>query len=153
METSVEDGENKTIGEDCFNLLPGSINLFCLQSLREIAGQGQRKVVILLQVENLPIKNNTDGKTNKRTRSHTFYFPYFLSCTGGQTVCSCLTPLCNCPSCPMPLRSRSGAGLNFTQNIVSEFPNLFLTFAYRGLCFAKPYPPVGISSTCVKNTP
>jgi len=29
---------------------------------------------------------------------------------GGQTVCSCLTALCNCPSCPMLLRSRSGAG-------------------------------------------
>ena len=57
METSVEDGENKTIGEDCFNLLPVLINLSCLQSPREIAGQGQRKVVILLQVEKLPMKH------------------------------------------------------------------------------------------------
>jgi len=35
---------------------------------------------------------------------------------GGQTVCSCLTPLCNCPSCPMLLRSRSGTGASALPN-------------------------------------
>ena len=50
METSVEAGENRTRGEECFNLVPAVIKPAPFQSAREIAGQGQRRVVILLQV-------------------------------------------------------------------------------------------------------
>ena len=51
METSVEAGENRTRGEECFNLVPAVIKPAPFQSAREIAGQGQRRVVILLQVD------------------------------------------------------------------------------------------------------
>jgi len=51
---------------------------------------------------------NTTGVTQRDCWSGTEEGCY--PAAGGQTVCSCLSPLCNCPSCPMPLRSRSGAG-------------------------------------------